>query len=372
MKKEKTLTKTKTSKEPLNKAQNDPKDKKSEGKVDLKKSNSKPVIGKSDKTDGPKPKKENKKKDNKEDTKENVENNNKNTQDEEKNKQNCINAQESINNVVIPNPEPEPETRHDKKEDEEIKIFEKVKEKININKTITDNFSKIFIFFNKNDVLKMKLVNKSYYKLSISNILSTLRTDVKSFEEKVTALKDKNNEEELNKAIQEFSLGRSAAKALDLLNQDKYKEIFKNDKIPNDDIILPYKIFFTLLNKKEGKIEDNAEFWKECSKFMLSEAKTGELVTNYIKSFEFSNEILYRLSRICSSKEKKLTPNFYSKVCSTTGIIIFLIKDVIEYIGIVQDKKSMPTPNRLYRYYKAVCEQGNNRIEKLKESESKY
>jgi len=130
--------------------------KKSEGKVDLKKSNSKPVIGKSDKTDGPKPKKENKK-DNKEDTKENVENNNKNTQDEEKNKQNCINAQESINNVVIPNPEPEPETRHDKKEDEEIKIFEKVKEKININKTITDNFSKIFIFFNKKRCTKNEI-----------------------------------------------------------------------------------------------------------------------------------------------------------------------------------------------------------------------
>ena len=75
----------------------------------------------------------------------------------------------------------------------------------------------------------------------------------------------------------EFSIGRSAVKALDLLNQEKYKELFKSSNVPQEDIILPYRIYFILMNKKEiSSIKEDADFWKECCKFFLSEAKTGK------------------------------------------------------------------------------------------------
>lgn len=80
------------------------------------------------------------------------------------------------------------------------------------------------------------------------------------------------------KPITEFVIGRSAVKALDLLNQEKYKELFKVDKIPQDDIILPYRIYFTLMNRKDIYVKEDSEFWKECCKYFLSEVKTGIFV----------------------------------------------------------------------------------------------
>ena len=88
----------------------------------------------------------------------------------------------------------------------------------------------------------------------------------------------KNKEEELNKPLTEFVIGRSAAKALELLNQEKYKELFKTEKVPQEDILLPYRIYFTFMNKKEIILKEDSEFWKECCKYFLSDAKTGKII----------------------------------------------------------------------------------------------
>jgi hypothetical protein len=61
-------------------------------------------------------------------------------------------------------------------------------------------------------------------------------------------------------------------------------------------------------------------------------------------------------------------PSFYSKICSTTGIVIFLIKDTLEYIGLVStDKKTAPGANKLNKLYSAIIEQSKNKIDHLKE-----
>ena len=41
--------------------------------------------------------------------------------------------------------------------------------------------------------------------------------------------------------------------------------------------------------------------------------------------------------------KKKINPNYFSKICGTTGLLIFLIKDTLEYCGvIINDKKTQP------------------------------
>ena len=43
------------------------------------------------------------------------------------------------------------------------------------------------------------------------------------------------------------------------------------------------------------------------------------------------------------NKEKLITPNYYSKTCATTGLIIFILKDILEYVGLISDKKTLPS-----------------------------
>ena len=45
------------------------------------------------------------------------------------------------------------------------------------------------------------------------------------------------------------------------------------------------------------------------------------------------------LNNLCEGKTNKLTPVYYSKLCPTTGLFVFVVKNALEYIGILEDKK---------------------------------
>lgn len=82
----------------------------------------------------------------------------------------------------------------------------------------------------------------------------------------------------MNKEIPGFTLTRGAVKAVELLNENIYNKIFVEGNNPADEIKLIYRIYFQLLNNKEiSGIQDNKEFWKECSSYFLREGngKTG-------------------------------------------------------------------------------------------------
>ena len=68
----------------------------------------------------------------------------------------------------------------------------------------------------------------------------------------------------------------------------------------------------------------------------------------YNKIFQFFSKIkifLYAsLYRFFNSKNFHEVKTNYSKICGTTGLVIFLIKDALEYCGIIQnDKKNIPS-----------------------------
>jgi len=46
----------------------------------------------------------------------------------------------------------------------------------------------------------------------------------------------------------------------------------------------------------------------------------------------------------------KINPTYYSKLNATTGFIVFIIKDALEFAGLIlTDKKIIPS--QLYKYY---------------------
>ena len=83
-----------------------------------------------------------------------------------------------------------------------------------------------------------------------------------------------------------------------------------------------------------------------------------------MKNFDFSEENIYIISKLCENKEKKISPSFFSKICGTTGLVIFLIRDALEYTGIIIDKKTLPS--RLQKLYKYGLEKKQYLLEKFK------
>ena len=149
--------------------------------------------------------------------------------------------------------------------------------------------------------------------------------------------------------------------------------MFIDGLVPSKDIILSYRIFFQLLSMNElTKTEDVREFWsKVCDYFVKgSNSKLGTMVTGLVKGIDFSNENIYKLSKLVGNNTQKITPNYFSKMCGTTGLFIFLIKDALEYSGILIDKKTPPA--RLYKNYMYTLEILSEKLERLKLIQSKF
>ena len=52
---------------------------------------------------------------------------------------------------------------------------------------------------------------------------------------------------------------------------------------------------------------------------------------------------VYQIKKLIMQRKAKIVPAFYTKKCPTTGLIVFFIKDSLEYCGVFcSDKKTPP------------------------------
>lgn len=155
-----------------------------------------------------------------------------------------------------------------------------------------------------------------------------------------------------------------------------YLKIFEEKKFPHRDILLAYRLLFQLLNYPDMNcnVKDDHEFWRRLVNFMKSECSTnlGGFILSLISQLDFSPENVCILSDMVGENSHKISPPYCSKLCSTTGFIIFFIKDALAHAGVIQDLKSPSPPARLYKNYMYMFNRLQAQVEKVKEILSRY
>ena len=245
------------------------------------------------------------------------------------------------------------DVKKEKKENVKEKILSKFEPLMGNNKIINtlssfldDNSQYNFFSCNK------RLIKYLYEKLMTS--LDTLKiknniTFSSTIQDQINAVKLKYQNDQLKAEPPKFALSKGTVKAIELLNDANYNNIFKNKELlpPLNEIILVYRIFFQLLNANNlYQIKNDKLFWNEAGEFILNNnnGKTGEFFKESIDSFDFSIKNIYKIKKIVSGNEDRIKPTVFSKICQTTGLVIFLIKDSLEYIGILTNpKKNIPS-----------------------------
>ena len=53
---------------------------------------------------------------------------------------------------------------------------------------------------------------------------------------------------------------------------------------------------------------------------------------------------------LISGKEDKLKPSTYENICKTTGLVNFIIKDSLEYCGLIPNEKKIVMPSVIIDY----------------------
>jgi hypothetical protein len=169
-----------------------------------------------------------------------------------------------------------------------------------------------------------------------------------------------------------FILSKGSMKAIDLLNEKMYNKIFSESEVPHADVLTIYMLYFQLINHPIMKHKfDNETFWRECCNIMLREGdgKTGTMISNNLKNLEFNADSLYHIYNLIGVNITKINPNYFSKICGTTGLIVFFIKDIVDYLGLTFDKRT--SYNRIVKTFSDVIEAFECRIQRLKRTTNK-
>jgi hypothetical protein len=179
-----------------------------------------------------------------------------------------------------------------------------------------------------------------------------------------------------------IELSKGTKKAITLLNEPIINRLFnETNKIPNSDILLVYKIFFQFIkykniinqpffnfNENDNENDNNNKiFWEKTCNFFAIEnnGKTGDLIEKIVNQNKLvlDNKNIYKIIHIINGNIGKIIPSYFTKTCGTTGLIVFFIKDILDYTGISNEKKFW---ENAYFTYKGIVNVIDENIEMLK------
>ena len=189
--------------------------------------------------------------------------------------------------------------------------------------------------------------------------------DEHSLNKKIKEYEENYSSNELNEPYIEFHLSRGAARAIQLLNNNTYSKIFRRPVLDNNfsPIYIAYKILFIFLNEIEiAKISDDKIFWIKCTEYLNSKSengKIGDFILNKFEKYNCDCKTVYYVEKIMKGKKDNISPSYFSKICGSTGLLIFLIKELIEYCGVIVSTKKTQL-SRIYQnmiFFKKIIAQ---------------
>ena len=84
-----------------------------------------------------------------------------------------------------------------------------------------------------------------------------------------------------------------------------------------------------------------------------------------MRLFDFSSGNLFRLNKNYGNILAKLNPSYFSKICTTTSLFTFLLKDAVEYAGLVfvEKKSQLALVYNTYTYFVDTFEIKKNQMD---------
>ena len=177
----------------------------------------------------------------------------------------------------------------------------------------------------------------------------------KSPDEKISELKSKYSENDLEYIPNEFIISKTTQKGIEMLNKEDTLKFFEKKKIENKEkeIILIWKLFFYLIGKEYiYSIENEDKFWTKMSKYIIQNCNknVGTFILDKLKDFKFNEKNIFYIESYIFDKKDKIVPAYFAKICKYTGLITFIIREALEYCEILYNEKRSKPFNLLKKF----------------------
>ena len=246
-------------------------------------------------------------------------------------------------------------------------------------KKYKNEFIYIFDFLDFKDRIQFTGIHKGFKNERIY-LLNTKREEAiaslelkekETLDDRINKFKLNYSSSEYTKPLGTFTVAKSSASAILSLDKPTFSNLFKQKvlDIKLSDIYIVFRVLFVFMNEiKIAEIVDDGEFWTKCIEYLNNNGKEkiGSFILAKSKEFDFSHKSIYLLNKLLVGIKPNINPAFFSKLSGTTGMLIFIIKEALEFCGVLVSKK---TPkSRIYDnliYYKNMIDHLTNFIDFL-------
>jgi hypothetical protein len=243
----------------------------------------------------------------------------------------------------------------------------------NFYKSIEYIFDNLFSFLDIKSFFNIIMVNKSYFHLIIKLIISKLENKIKDINKYLTDLKAQNKSLNLKEEkFKAFEYNNSSIRALSILNSLSIENFFSEKKINFSDknISLIFDLYFISIGKKKDIITCNyvngyrekyiMKFFKNNNK-----NKIGNILDNELKKINYTDEIINSLYEYSYNKLSIISPKNFQRVNKNITWFCYLIKNIIEHIGLISKDKNKNI-KQIYNIYCSRLNINKELIKKLK------
>ena len=207
-------------------------------------------------------------------------------------------------------------------------------------------FNIIFDYLKIEELLQIRGISKLYNNSIITYLIKEIEKERSKIIKIISSLKINKENIKGNDEIclDSFQFNKTSLKAVNLLNEQLLNKLFYNNKIPNNDILLIYKIFFYIINHpiKDINITEKKKFWENCRLYLIKESggKIGNFLFNIVKEKRLclNKRNIYNIYKLIENNFNKINPSYFSNICGTTGLFVFFIKDILDFLGLTNDK----------------------------------
>ena len=294
-------------------------------------------------------------------------NENNNTKDENKTKKDLKNSSIALYNKLKRSKITFLEGEHDFDlifKDEKIEDFDiasnlnknnetnltEISEHITLEEKFETNLDFIMGYLEDKDIYNLMLVNKECLKTVINALISKTEISIDILQEEINKLKENNPEISFdNIKKKEFQLGDNSLRAINLLNSSSGNNILKlnSNEIKNSEIILIYSLYFIATGKKSkifilNNDNDKINFMQNYFKNNITKNNFGKFIENELKGKIFDDKEIYHLYKISKKYLDIISPNYFQKINKDIAIFVFVIKDILEQLGILEINEIKP------------------------------
>ena len=192
------------------------------------------------------------------------------------------------------------------------------------------------------------LANKECFKIIINAFISKTEISIDILQEEINKLKENNPDIIFdNITKKQFKLKDNSLRAISLLNSSSGNNILKinSKELNKKEIILIFSLYFISIGKKSQILisddDKKISFIQNYFRKNITKDNLGNYIKKELDGKIFDDKEIYHLFKTSKKSLDIISPNYYQKINKDVAIFVFVIKDMLEQLGIlhsIQDK----------------------------------